>query len=110
MTSVRLGTFDLESSAGIELEIKNFIKHPRYKSRMAYYDLAIITLETPVNFTSDIYPICLPDEPFDGLDYFAGDLVILTGWGLERRNGLHISYTLRYLYLKQYDDKSIILV
>ncbi len=77
------------------MDIKRFVKHPRYKARMAYYDLAVITLETSVNFTNEIYPICLPNQPFEGIDHFAGDLVILTGWGLEKRNGLQISYTLR---------------
>ena len=34
--------------------------HPRYKFPLAYYDIAVIEMDTPVVFSKFIHPICIP--------------------------------------------------
>lgn len=40
-------------------------------------DLAILELESPVQFDAHIVPICMPDDDAD----FTGQMATVTGWG-----------------------------
>ena len=61
-----LGAQKLSDTQEIHREnrtIKTLIKHPKYKEGKAYFDIAIIKLDKPVEFNIYIYPVCLPTEP-----------------------------------------------
>ena len=34
--------------------------HPRYEFPLAYYDIAVIEMDTPVVFSKFVHPICIP--------------------------------------------------
>ncbi|XP_055596876.1 phenoloxidase-activating factor 2-like [Uranotaenia lowii] len=74
-------------------QVKNAIKHPGYVSSNPTNDIALLILETPINFSSRINRICLP-EAINGTswkDCFA------TGWGptLEEAQSLSVRSTLK---------------
>lgn len=52
--------------------------HPKYKHtyQYDYYDMAIVTIDRPVTFTSKIRPICLPKLS----DNFEGKKATVAGW------------------------------
>ncbi|XP_023936385.2 trypsin-2 [Bicyclus anynana] len=62
----------------IDVNIKNFINHPDYKSPMKYYDIAVIEFESPVQFKGNLHPACL--WPYSDTSHL-GTEAILTGWG-----------------------------
>jgi len=65
--------------------------HPAYDSQTTENDIAIIKLDTPINFTSTIQPACLPKEyetVADNAD------AIVAGWGLTREGGADTSNVL----------------
>ena len=47
--------------------IKELIIHPEYKKGKAYFDIAIIKLDRPVEFNIYLYPVCLPQVPVTDL-------------------------------------------
>jgi len=65
--------------------------HPAYNSVSTMNDIAIIKLDTPINFTSTIQPACLPE-----IDETVADNAdaIVAGWGLTRENGADTSNVL----------------
>ncbi|XP_055593352.1 serine protease snake-like [Uranotaenia lowii] len=58
---VRLGAHDLweESDIDINYDVAEFIKHPDYKVKLSYNDLALVRLTWPVEFSPAIRPACL---------------------------------------------------
>ena len=46
---------------------QGLIKHPKYKKGKAYFDIAIIKLDRPVEFNIYLYPVCLPQVPVTDL-------------------------------------------
>jgi len=65
--------------------------HPAYDSQSTRNDIAIIKLDTPINFTSTIQPACLPQAEeivADNAD------AIVAGWGLTREGGADTSNVL----------------
>ena len=60
---VRLGEQNLVSdddgAQPIEIKILSFIKHPSYNSFEQIHDIALIELDTTMNFTDFIRPACL---------------------------------------------------
>lgn len=53
----------------IEKKIKRVVRHKGFDSRTLYNDVAILTLDSPVDFTSTIHAICLPrgDRMYGGM-------------------------------------------
>ncbi|XP_038222132.1 serine protease snake-like [Zerene cesonia] len=83
---VRLGTRDIRRfkyETPVDVKIKRIIQHPYWDSPKRYYDIALLELETPVQFTKLIQPACLP------LSFFKpGGNATVTGWGAtEARSG-----------------------
>lgn len=83
---VRLGEHDYrksEESPHIECRIANITNHPDFNSDTYAYDIALITLETPVQYNDHIRPVCLPppEESFTGVE------ATVTGWGTTKFNG-----------------------
>jgi len=62
--------------------------HPAYNSRTTENDIAIIKLDTPINFTSTIQPACLPANDTAAIE--SGDALV-AGWGLTREGGADTS-------------------
>ncbi|XP_078508711.1 serine protease 27-like [Lissotriton helveticus] len=79
--SVVLGTLQLSGSNphAVISKVKTIRQHPNYdfQSRSPG-DLALVELQTPVNFTDYIMPVCLPDSP---VHFPTGMVCWVTGWG-----------------------------
>jgi hypothetical protein len=65
--------------------VKSAVKHPKYFSQGGtYFDAGILTLTQPVSINQYVRFLCLPVRPVDDEGYLTGDLVTLTGWGIEQ--------------------------
>ncbi|XP_055457492.1 serine protease 42-like [Psammomys obesus] len=66
-------------NTSVVIPIKNIIVHPKFSTAIVIEnDIALLKLQYPVNFTSNIHPICLPSETF----YVkTGTSCWVTGWG-----------------------------
>ena len=62
----------------VEKNVKRVVIHKDYVERTFENDLAILELESPVEFKPHIVPICLPTAA-DG--DFNGQKAWVTGWG-----------------------------
>ena len=76
---IRLGEHDTESidepHPHVDRKVKDIIIHPKYDSKTTVtkgYDLALIELDNPVDYSLNIIPICLPTDD--------NKLVGETGW------------------------------
>ena len=102
-SKAKIGTTD-ESFVRIKLEKVEL--HPLYKkvsTRGAiYFDVAVVVLQTPVAFSDNIRPICLPARPTDALEHLTGQLVTLAGWGKYFINATTdlVSSELKFINLK----------
>ena len=67
-----------------ELNIESVDFHPNYDNK-AYFDVAIITTQEIIDFNHKVQPICLPKKPVAYVDNREGDLVTITGWGLQQK-------------------------
>ncbi|EFN77168.1 Serine proteinase stubble [Harpegnathos saltator] len=81
------GEFDisgeLESKRSVTKNVRRVIVNRGYDPATFENDLALLELETPVQFDEHIVPICMPD---DGID-FTGRMATVTGWGRLKYNG-----------------------
>ena len=85
---VRLGQNDLNSlEDSVSSKIKRVHTHPNYKNYEAYFDVAIVEIETVV-LSGNIRTICLPAETSPDANSYNKWGVILTGWGSEYLHGL----------------------
>lgn len=75
------GEFDisgeLESRRSITKNVRRVIVNRGYDPATFENDLALLELESPVQFDEHIVPICMPA---DGID-FTGRMATVTGWG-----------------------------
>lgn len=58
LTLVRLGEHDTETDTEtqhIEINVVNMVKHPQYDKKDGHSDLAILTLERDIPFTSEFF-------------------------------------------------------
>ncbi|KAL0100844.1 hypothetical protein PUN28_019316 [Cardiocondyla obscurior] len=81
------GEFDisgeLEPKRSITKNVRRVIVNRGYDPATFENDLALLELESPVQFDEHIVPICMPD---DGVD-FTGRMATVTGWGRLKYNG-----------------------
>jgi len=84
--SIVVGTNDPTNvTEGIERRLTRVVIHPQYEYPMAYFDMAIIEMEgKDLEFTMNIYPVCLPQEIPDDLDKWDGRLIDIAGFGSEQ--------------------------
>ena len=82
---VDLGEHDYDNTIAKRVSVSNYVIHPDYlidddgrNDGVSHYDIAVMTLSSPVTFTREISPVCLPA---DTLETHAGQDAILTGWG-----------------------------
>ncbi|XP_060643210.2 suppressor of tumorigenicity 14 protein [Anolis sagrei] len=65
--------------------IKNIIRHPLYNDFTFDYDAALMELSSPVTYTKEIQPICLPDITHE---FPTGKAIWVTGWGATQEDGM----------------------
>ncbi|XP_069160777.1 uncharacterized protein [Procambarus clarkii] len=82
---VRLGEWDVKTEtefySHLELPVATVQSHPQYNAGNLHNDIALITLKTTVDFSSNphISPVCLPDA----YSSFVGQRCYSTGWGKD---------------------------
>ncbi|XP_077296223.1 CLIP and Tryp_SPc domain-containing lethal (2) k05911 isoform X2 [Arctopsyche grandis] len=84
--TVRLGDHNIKTNTEvmhIEKRAKRVVRHRNFDMRTLYYDVAVITMDSPVAFTKRIRPICLPT----GGATYAGKTATVIGWGSLRESG-----------------------
>lgn len=76
------------------IKVQEIFSNPLYNSSNVDYDVAIIRLETPINFDVNSSPIEITnEEPAPGVN------VVVTGWGtVEVSIYFHCSYNFSYQY------------
>ncbi|CAL1270729.1 unnamed protein product [Larinioides sclopetarius] len=77
--TVRVG--NIKVLEGTQHLIESIIIHPQYIPREHYNDIAVIKLKEPINFESNVRPICLPTSPQIRRKKLLGKEVTVTGWG-----------------------------
>ncbi|NXH21737.1 OVCH2 protein, partial [Bucco capensis] len=85
--NVTAGEHDLQVRENGEqsLPVKDVIKHPNFDPRWPMnYDIALLKLDGAFNFSSSVWPACLP-EP--GERFAAGSICTACGWGRLNENG-----------------------
>uniref|UniRef100_A0A182R0N2 Peptidase S1 domain-containing protein n=1 Tax=Anopheles farauti TaxID=69004 RepID=A0A182R0N2_9DIPT len=75
---VRLGEYDLtvDSTTQLDFGIAEIIRHPSYRNRYSYHDVALIRLNETVLFSKVVRPACLWTEPALNVSRF-----VATGFG-----------------------------
>ncbi|CAD5116088.1 DgyrCDS5016 [Dimorphilus gyrociliatus] len=85
-----------------KLAIKRFIPHEIYSIKYTY-DMMLIELEEDLQYTDEVFPVCLPKD-----HDILGESCIATGWG-QRNTGDPYDinyYNLQEVELKIHDDDS----
>ncbi|XP_075579523.1 transmembrane protease serine 5 [Pelecanus crispus] len=80
----------IEQEAGVS--VKKIIYHPLYNDSSLDYDIALMKLQVPLNFSDAIRAVCLP--PFHR-DLFQGTQCWVSGWGYTRPDQAQVSETLK---------------
>ncbi|KAG1951968.1 suppressor of tumorigenicity 14 protein homolog isoform X1 [Pimephales promelas] len=65
--------------------IKTIITHPSYNEMTYDYDISLLELSQPLNFSNTVHPICLPASTHV---FSAGSSCFVTGWGALREGGI----------------------
>lgn len=73
-----------DRSAIQERTLKTIITHPNYNQMSYDYDISLLELSQPLNFTNTVHPICLPAPSHV---FSAGSSCFVTGWGTLREGG-----------------------
>ncbi|XP_073505017.1 serine protease 27-like isoform X2 [Phyllobates terribilis] len=74
---------DLQDRKIVVKKVKQVIVYPTYTDQGSSGDIALVKLESPVNYTPTILPICLPANT---VNLPEGMLCWATGWGYVRDN------------------------
>ncbi|XP_032858988.1 transmembrane protease serine 9 isoform X3 [Tyto alba] len=80
-----LGTSFLSGIDGKMEKIFRIYKHPFYNVYSLDYDVALLELNMPIQFSNTIKPICLPDNSHI---FHEGARCFITGWGSTKEGGL----------------------
>ncbi|XP_014444142.1 suppressor of tumorigenicity 14 protein [Tupaia chinensis] len=73
------------SASGVqERQVKRIISHPSFNDFTFDYDIALLELEKPVEFSTVVRPVCLPDASHV---FPAGKAIWVTGWGHTEEGG-----------------------
>ncbi|KAF1387763.1 hypothetical protein PFLUV_G00083330 [Perca fluviatilis] len=79
------GMQDQYKQDGVQIRlVKRIITHPNYNQMTFDYDIALLELREPLEFTNTIQPICLPASSHV---FPAGMPCWVTGWGALREGG-----------------------
>ncbi|KAG5893554.1 hypothetical protein JTB14_013638 [Gonioctena quinquepunctata] len=84
--TVKLGDHNIKTNSEtrhVEKRVKRVVRHRGFDARTLYNDIAILTLDSPVEFTSHIRPVCLPSGASD----HTGKTGTVIGWGSLKESG-----------------------
>lgn len=84
--TVRLGDHNIRipnEVQHVERRIKRVVRHRGFDGRTLYNDIAILTMDAPVQYTRTVRPICLP--PANSRLYH-GMVGTVIGWGSLRES------------------------
>jgi len=101
--NVILGVYDLMSEDQSNLQVKSIEKvviHPKFANKTFNNDIAIVKLDTPIEFSYAIRPICLPQFQRN----YTGQTGIVTGWGRVNETS-NISPSLRQAHVPIYSNR-----
>ncbi|KAL1132595.1 hypothetical protein AAG570_010547 [Ranatra chinensis] len=74
---------DVESKRSVTKPVRRVIVHRYYDAGTFENDIALLELESPVQFDEHIVPICMPKDDDD----FTGKMATVTGWGRLKYGG-----------------------
>ncbi|KAJ8874105.1 hypothetical protein PR048_024946 [Dryococelus australis] len=84
---IRVGEYDFSSVQEplpfVERSVSRKVVHPKYNFFTYEYDLALVRLESPLQFQQHIAPVCLPASD----DLLIGENATVTGWGRLSEGG-----------------------
>ena len=81
---VLLGEHSIADSENTKADVEEVIMHPQYSTRTLNNDFAILRLSSPVNFTTEVAPACLPA---DVTATYVNAVATVTGWGTLESGG-----------------------
>ncbi|KAK7863849.1 hypothetical protein R5R35_003333 [Gryllus longicercus] len=84
--TVHLGDHNIKTNYEVRhivKKVKRVVRHRGFDSRTLYNDVAVLTLDSPVTFTQQVRPVCLPS----GNALYAGQTATVIGWGSLRESG-----------------------
>ena len=74
-----LGEHDTSDSEVDRRDVSVIRNHPRYNNDNADFDFSVISLSSPLTFSSTIAAICLPAST---QSLYTGQVATVIGWGL----------------------------
>ncbi|NXK07949.1 TMPS5 protease, partial [Herpetotheres cachinnans] len=80
----------IKQEAGVS--VKKIIYHPLYNDNSLDYDIALMKLQVPLNFSDAIRAVCLPPSH---QDLFQGTQCWVSGWGYTRPDQAQVTETLK---------------
>lgn len=80
--NIILGAHDLNIKSSSVLKAEKFIVHENYERSGQLNDIGLIKLKSPIKYTREIQPICLPQVEHENFDK-----LIVAGWGRIREGG-----------------------
>ncbi|KAK7070281.1 Tryptase gamma [Halocaridina rubra] len=82
---VKLGAHNIRASEPSvqEFKVSKVVRHKSYDSRRLYNDVAMLTLDGEIQYTSKVRPVCLDKSTRQ----YNGDNVIVAGWGSMYEGG-----------------------
>ncbi|XP_055381918.1 transmembrane protease serine 9 [Condylostylus longicornis] len=86
--TVHLGDHDIRNSYEVQhvvRRIKRVVRHKGFDFSHLHNDVAVLTMDQPVQFSSTIRPICLPSA--SSAKSYRGIIATVAGWGSLRENG-----------------------
>ena len=76
--SVLVGEHRIDDNDYVSIAVTDIKDDPDYNDSNYQNDFSILTLATPVNFSSSVSPACLPGET---VQMYTGKVATVTGWG-----------------------------
>ena len=76
--SVLVGEHRINDNDFVRIAVTDIRDDPDYNDSNYQNDFSILTLATPVNFSSSVSPACLPAET---VQVYTGQAATVTGWG-----------------------------
>ena len=68
--------------------VANILIHPKYRHPLAYYDIALIFMNFPLQFGNFIHPICIPRVAQENPNHLKGGSATLVGFGANTKDDL----------------------
>lgn len=83
--TVNLGDHNIRSAyetQHISKKVKRVVRHRSFDARTLYNDVALLTLDSPVQYSKSVRPICLPNNNRN----YGGQYGTVIGWGSLRES------------------------